>query len=117
MRSGRKFRMGDKVRIKVVAANLDKRQLDYEWVLNACNGSMQKNQSKRKKEKIKKEKEESALKSNSLCTSFEELSEQFIRNISYTIIFLSNQQSLIRAKSIFFELRWQKSEACAVLNG
>jgi ribonuclease R len=33
-RSGRKFRMGDKVRIKVVAANLDKRQLDYEWVLS-----------------------------------------------------------------------------------
>ena len=32
MRSGRKFRMGDKVRIKVVAANLAKRQLDYEWV-------------------------------------------------------------------------------------
>lgn len=32
-RSGRKFRMGDKVRIKVVAANLTKRQLDYEWVL------------------------------------------------------------------------------------
>ena len=33
MRSGRKFKMGDKVRIKVVAANLTKRQLDYEWVL------------------------------------------------------------------------------------
>jgi ribonuclease R len=32
MRSGRKFRMGDKVRIKVAAANLIKRQLDYEWV-------------------------------------------------------------------------------------
>jgi ribonuclease R len=32
-RSGRKFRMGDKVRIKVVAANLTKRQLDYEWVI------------------------------------------------------------------------------------
>jgi ribonuclease R len=32
-RSGRKFRMGDRVRIKVVAANLTKRQLDYEWVL------------------------------------------------------------------------------------
>lgn len=32
-RSARKFRMGDKVRIKVVAANLTKRQLDYEWVL------------------------------------------------------------------------------------
>ncbi|GAA4733985.1 ribonuclease R [Flavisolibacter ginsenosidimutans] len=35
MRSGRKFRMGDKVRIKVIAANLEKRQLDYEWVLTA----------------------------------------------------------------------------------
>ena len=33
VRSGRKFRMGDKVRIKIVAANLTKRQLDYEWVL------------------------------------------------------------------------------------
>jgi len=32
-RSGRKFRMGDKVTIKVVSANLAKRQLDYEWVL------------------------------------------------------------------------------------
>jgi ribonuclease R len=32
MRSGRKFRMGDKVRIKVAAANLIKRQLDYVWV-------------------------------------------------------------------------------------
>jgi ribonuclease R len=32
-RSGRKFRMGDKVWIKVVAANLSKRQLDYEWVV------------------------------------------------------------------------------------
>lgn len=35
MRSGRKFRMGDKVWIKVVAANLTKRQLDYEWVIAA----------------------------------------------------------------------------------
>ncbi len=32
MRSGRKFRMGDKVWIKVIAANLGKRQLDYEWI-------------------------------------------------------------------------------------
>jgi ribonuclease R len=32
-RSGRKFRMGDKVWIKVVAANLTRRQLDYEWVV------------------------------------------------------------------------------------
>jgi ribonuclease R len=34
-RSGKKFRMGDKVWIKVVAANLSKRQLDYEWVVSA----------------------------------------------------------------------------------
>ena len=32
-RSGRQFRMGDKVMIKVIAANLTKRQLDYEWVI------------------------------------------------------------------------------------
>jgi ribonuclease R len=31
-RTKRKFRMGDKVKIKVVAANLTKRQLDYEWI-------------------------------------------------------------------------------------
>lgn len=33
-RSGRSFRMGDKVWIRVVSANLEKRQLDYEWVMN-----------------------------------------------------------------------------------
>ncbi|OIR00624.1 ribonuclease R [mine drainage metagenome] len=33
-RSGRQFKIGDKVWIKVVAANLEKRQLDYEWVIN-----------------------------------------------------------------------------------
>ena len=33
MRSGRKFRIGDRVRIQVIAANLEKRQLDYNWVL------------------------------------------------------------------------------------
>ena len=32
-RSGKKFRMGDKIIIKVAAANLTKRQLDYEWVV------------------------------------------------------------------------------------
>lgn len=32
LRTGRRFRMGDHVTIKVIAANLDKRQLDYEWV-------------------------------------------------------------------------------------
>ncbi|TDH29174.1 ribonuclease R [Segetibacter sp. 3557_3] len=34
-RSGRKFRMGDRVTIRVVAANLTKRQLDFEWVIKA----------------------------------------------------------------------------------
>lgn len=38
-RSGRKFRMGDKVRIRVVAANLTKRQLDYEWVLTPADAN------------------------------------------------------------------------------
>lgn len=33
-RSGKKFRMGDKIRIKVVAANLTKRQLDFHWVVD-----------------------------------------------------------------------------------
>jgi ribonuclease R len=32
-RSGRSFRIGDKVEIRVIAANLEKRQLDYELVL------------------------------------------------------------------------------------
>ena len=44
-RTKMKFRMGDKVRIKVVAANLTKRQLDYEWVAD-------------KKAPVKKTKEE-----------------------------------------------------------
>src|SRR6201996_225443 len=32
-RSGRQFRIGDKLTIRVVAANLTKRQMDYEWVI------------------------------------------------------------------------------------
>ncbi len=34
-RSGRQFRIGDKLTIRVVAASLAKRQLDYEWVITA----------------------------------------------------------------------------------
>src|SRR5262249_22629783 len=34
--SGRRVRMGDKVTIKIVSANLSKRQLDYEWVITAA---------------------------------------------------------------------------------
>jgi ribonuclease R len=38
-RSGRQFRIGDKLTIRVVAANLTKRQLDYEWVVTATESS------------------------------------------------------------------------------
>jgi len=53
-RSGRKFRMGDKVMIKVVSANLDKRQLDYQWVRD--NQNKQIPSSKKSNRKTKKEK-------------------------------------------------------------
>jgi ribonuclease R len=52
-RSGKKFRMGDKVWIKVVAANLAKRQLDYEWVVA---GEIGKEKKEPKLEKGKKKK-------------------------------------------------------------
>jgi ribonuclease R len=51
-RSGRSFRMGDKVWIRVVAANLDKRQLDYEWAING--GKEEPIEALDKKVKIKK---------------------------------------------------------------
>jgi ribonuclease R len=40
LRTARKFRIGDLVRIKVVAASLEKRQLDYEWVMKAQDGAI-----------------------------------------------------------------------------
>ncbi|TMI69051.1 MAG: ribonuclease R [Bacteroidetes bacterium] len=52
-RSGKKFRMGDKVWIKVVSANLTKRQLDYEWVVAEEIGK-EKKESKLEKGKKKK---------------------------------------------------------------
>jgi ribonuclease R len=54
-RSGRKFRMGDKVMIKVVSANLDKRQLDYQWVnagSSEAKSTSTKSNKKHKKEKL-----------------------------------------------------------------
>ena len=55
MRSGRKFQMGDKIRIKIVAANLTKRQLDYEWVIStALNDDKQEDPISDKKEHKKK---------------------------------------------------------------
>ncbi|PVD50562.1 ribonuclease R [Terrimonas sp.] len=57
-RSGRTFRMGDKVWIKVIAANLGKRQLDYEWVIKpgdiAANGTAQQKPSSKKTKKGKR---------------------------------------------------------------
>jgi ribonuclease R len=56
-RSGKKFRMGDKVWIKVVAANLAKRQLDYEWVVAEELGKVKEAAGKKPaKEKPKKKK-------------------------------------------------------------
>src|SRR5215204_2535857 len=53
-RSGRTFRMGDKVWIKVIAANLTKRQLDYEWVVAS---GLKEVKSEKSKVKGKKKKE------------------------------------------------------------
>ena len=48
LRTGKTFRMGDHITIKVISANLDKRQLDYEWVTEI--------EGKAKQTKIKNEK-------------------------------------------------------------
>jgi len=53
-RSGRTFRMGDKVWIRVVSANLEKRQLDYEWVMDAGGGGEDKSQKSKNKPEKKK---------------------------------------------------------------
>ncbi|SDD88093.1 ribonuclease R [Niabella drilacis] len=49
MRTGTKFTMGDKVRIQVVAANLEKRYLDYHWVQPAQQKAPKKTASRKKK--------------------------------------------------------------------
>jgi ribonuclease R len=56
MRSGRKFRMGDKVNIKIVAANLSKRKLDYEWVLTTTLEEATPEEKRKHKPKHKKKK-------------------------------------------------------------
>ncbi len=52
LRTGRTFRIGDKVWIKVVAANLGKRQMDYEWIITSGLRSEKSEQAKTKR-KIK----------------------------------------------------------------
>jgi ribonuclease R len=51
MRTGIRFSMGDKVKIRVVAANLAKRQLDYEWVSDLDTSSKKTNARKPKTRK------------------------------------------------------------------
>jgi ribonuclease R len=53
-RSGRKFGIGDKVQIRVVSANLAKRQLDYEWVPNNTEATSEKENKKVMPKKKKK---------------------------------------------------------------
>jgi len=55
-RSGRQFKMGDKVWIKVISANLTKRQLDYQWVIDGGKPASEKEKAPREKIKGKKEK-------------------------------------------------------------
>jgi ribonuclease R len=50
-RSGRSFRMGDKVCIKLVSANVAKRQLDYEWVLKGVTDAVPKTTKDQKRSK------------------------------------------------------------------
>lgn len=58
MRSARKFRMGDRVTIKVVAANQEKRQLDYEWVLTTTLEEATEEEKRKEKARRKKKKTE-----------------------------------------------------------
>lgn len=52
-RSGRRFGIGDRVFIRVISGNLEKRQLDYEWVLKPDDET----ETPKKKGKRKKKKE------------------------------------------------------------
>ncbi len=49
--TGKKFRMGDKVRVKLVAANLEKRQLDFDWIPGLESLKQKAIKSKKKKRK------------------------------------------------------------------
>jgi ribonuclease R len=51
LRTGRKFRMGDLIRIKLISANLGKRQLDFEWVPPAGHDSTIKSSKRSRHEK------------------------------------------------------------------
>ena len=54
-RSGRQFRMGDRVMIRVAAANLSKRQLDYQWIIRAGSADEDYHKEKAQKKSHKKD--------------------------------------------------------------
>lgn len=56
LRSGRKFRMGDLIKVKLVSANLSKRQLDFEWVIKSDSQKSSSQKSISDKTKVKTEK-------------------------------------------------------------
>lgn len=62
LRSGRRFRMGDRVWVRVISANLDKRQLDYEWVLRGDKEKEEDSSTSTKKTRAKKNKPKSNKK-------------------------------------------------------
>ncbi|HEY5367511.1 MAG TPA: ribonuclease R [Hanamia sp.] len=49
IRTGQKFRMGDTVQIKLVSANLEKRQLDFDWIPGIESLTKKAEKSKKKK--------------------------------------------------------------------
>ncbi|HJU46395.1 MAG TPA: ribonuclease R, partial [Chitinophagaceae bacterium] len=61
-RTGRTFRIGDKVRIQLVAANLAKRQLDYHWVLPGAVPIKNKNNDQPQRTTIKKKRNKAGSK-------------------------------------------------------
>ncbi|MEO6188821.1 MAG: ribonuclease R [Ginsengibacter sp.] len=51
--TGKRFRMGDKVKVKLVAANLEKRQLDFDWIPDSESAGRKSDKTKKRKKKEK----------------------------------------------------------------
>jgi len=64
LRTGKKFRMGDKIQIKLVAANLEKRQLDFEWIPGVDSLKTRAVASKRSKKDVPRDKHKGKQKSH-----------------------------------------------------
>lgn len=70
-RTGKKFRMGDRVSVRVLSANLEKRQIDFEWIpktenqfITQTNKVINERASNKKSKKNKKEPISEPLKEN-----------------------------------------------------